>query len=93
MEKYTEILCLREMLKESNVPFHIFRRLDGYQILYPNIHTPRCSIIQHEFSYGGKDNLIEIQGLLTIEERKSSSVLGYLDAKNVFERIKKDFNN
>jgi hypothetical protein len=48
-----------------------------------------CSVIEHEFSYGREKDLLEIQGLMTEQEmeEEQDTVLGYLTADNVFERI------
>lgn len=53
-----------------------------------------CSVILTTGSYGHEKGLLEISGLMTEEEydETGDSVLGYLDAVNVFERIKKHFN-
>ena len=94
--KYTEIFKLKSMLEESNIPFEFSIReyeLDKlYQICYPKYGDGRkCSVIQGKGSYGGEYNLLEIMGLLTEEEEEYDSVLGYLTAENVFDRIEKDF--
>ena len=49
-----------------------------------------CSAIETPMSYGNEKDLIEIQGLLTDKEYKETgrSVLGYLTAEDVFNRIK-----
>ena len=89
--KYKEIFRLKEMLEKATIPFkfkHVFR--NGYQIVYPN-DTFICSVIEHDFSYGSDEDLLEIMGLLTNEERKFDSVKGWLTAENVFERIKKHY--
>lgn len=91
-EKYTEIFRLKKMLEDANIPFEFLWHGDlmGFQICYPATGDKRvCSVIEHSFSYGNEDNLLEICGLLTEEEAEVDSVLGYLSADNVFERIKK----
>lgn len=52
-----------------------------------------CSVIFSSGSYGHEEGLLEISGLLTAEEyeREHDTVLGYLDAENVFARIKKHY--
>ena len=93
--KTTELDKLQRMLEEANIPFkrmnHPFA--DGAMIGYPNLNLDVrvCSIIETEFSYGGKNDLLEIMGLLTDQEAQRDSVVGYLNAENVFARIKKDF--
>ena len=87
--EYKKIFRLKEMLEKAGIPF-IFKELnDGYQILYKNdSRETKCSVIEHEFSYGHEEDLLEIMGLLTDEESKDGSVLGFLTAENVFKRIK-----
>ena len=94
--KYTEIFKLKDMLEESNIPFEFKIREFGadklYQICYPKDgYRRKCSVIQGKGTYGGEENLLEIMGLLTKAEEEYDSVLGYLTAKNVFDRIEKDF--
>lgn len=62
---------------------------ESYQICYPGFRTDIriCSVIQSWVSYGGVNDLLEIQGL-THEE---NDVEGHLDANEVFERIKKHY--
>ena len=94
-ENYKEIFRLKEMLEKANIPFEFKEHHDyrnGYQILYPaDGEINRCSVIEHSFSYGNKRDLLEIMGLLTDEESEYDSVVGFLSAENVFERIKKDY--
>ena len=60
------------------------------QVWYPNTKEPKMDVICHEYSYGGKNGLLEIMGLLTDEEAEYDSVVGYLTAENVLARILKD---
>ena len=49
-----------------------------------------CSVVEGDFTYGGDENLLEIMGLLTLEEREDhDDVIGFLTAEDVFERIQK----
>lgn len=51
-----------------------------------------CSVIAD--GYGSKEGLLEISGLLTDEEyERGDSVVGYLNAENVFNRIKSHFES
>ena len=89
--RYQEILNLDKMLTQLNIPHELKRNFDGWQVCYPaSAPTFRIlSAIEHYGSYGKEQDLIEIMGLLTDEERKYDSVCGYLTASNVLERIKK----
>lgn len=90
-DDYQEILKLHEMLEEAEIPHAMLRKLDGWQIGYPALEpiTGRvCSVIEHRYSYGAREDLLEIMGLLTAEEEQWDSVCGYLTAENVFARIR-----
>ncbi len=50
------------------------------------------SVIQGHGTYGEKEDLLEIQGCLTSKESTEDSVKGHLSAKEVFKRIKKNYN-
>ncbi len=93
---YTEILKFAEMLKQVEIPFKISELHGGYHIQYPSDSNCVCSVVEHSFSYGAENNLLEIMGLLTEQERAEdicddSAVKGYLSAENVFERISKHY--
>ena len=90
--KYEEILKLDKMLTETSIP-HILRRcMDGWQVCYPDAYISNrgciMDAIEHFGSYGVENDKLEIMGLLTPNEENFDSVLGYLTAENVFERIK-----
>lgn len=88
MNKYKEIFRLKEMLEKENIPF-IFRDLFyGFQINYPDIKNRVCSVVEHNYSYGHNQDRLEIMGLISDEET-DDDVLGYLTARDVFERIYK----
>lgn len=93
MEKYTEILKLKDMLEKAGIPFKFEDSFDGYHICYPKAGEERvCSVIEHCGSYGHDKDLLEIMGLLTEEEAAEDDVAGWLTAENVFSRIKADFD-
>lgn len=91
-ETYLEIHKLREMLTSVSIPFVFVRLYDGWQVCYPgDIRSDKCecSTVQHFFSRGSEDNLLEIMGLLSEEEKEEyGGVLGWLTAQEVFVRIK-----
>lgn len=111
--KYTEIFKLRKMLSESKIPFdfidhNLIRPCQRYQICVPSsepIQKRIISVIQGSGTYGGQDDLLEIMGLLTEEEKNEGyevvgcltnegyEVVGWLTAENVFARIKKHFDD
>lgn len=89
--KYNEILKLKEMLESAKIPFGFSKLHGGYHIVYTADSNKRiCSVIEHDFSYGREKDLLEIQGLMTKEELEETqdTVLGYLTAAEVFQRIK-----
>ena len=90
VKSYDEIFKLESMLKKAHIPF-IFKRqpdMNGFQICYPVYRHDRiCSVILHDGSYGREQGLLEIMGLLMPWE-DGDDVLGYLEAEDVFERIK-----
>ena len=99
---YKEIIKLKEMLENANIPFDFFRWLenddlpkdyldtmDGYVLKYPNRGSGEvCSVIEHGGSYGHKDDKLEIMGLTGTDD-----VEGWLSAKEVFNRIKKHYES
>lgn len=84
---YTEILKLKEMLENENIPFAFAPHFDGYLVHYPEMQDFDCSAIQFFGSYGHDQDLIEIMGLM--QEGDESDIIGYLTAEEVFNRIKK----
>ncbi|MFR4383289.1 MAG: hypothetical protein ACLT4X_02790 [Phascolarctobacterium sp.] len=88
-----EIFKLKELLIKADIPFEFYLEKGGYHLCYPMDGEKRvCSAIQTNFSYGHEDDLIEIMGLLTEEEREEDSVKGWLAAEEVFKRIEKHWN-
>lgn len=90
-KSYTEILKLDKMLTEANIPHTLDRFLDGWQVIYSVNGKRIADAVQHCGSYGNEENLIEIMGLIKPEET-SDSVLGYLTARDVFNRINKHYS-
>lgn len=92
--KNYEILKLKTMLEEANIPFeftdNLFKKRDepSYQILIKKHDRKLCDCIYHFGSYGYYQGLLEIMGGLTKEEQEDTSVLGYMTAEQVFKRFK-----
>ena len=98
--KYTEILKLKRMLEEANIPFTFTDDLfnvkeTGAHIPYPHLYPAYriqlgdlADAIEHCHSYGNQQDLLEIMGGLTDEEMEHDSVLGGLTAEEVFKRFK-----
>lgn len=90
---YKEILRLDAMLTEANIPHTLDRLYDGWVLRYPtNGIEMIMDAIEHNGSYGRDNDQLEIMGLLTPEEEEHDTVLGYLTAEEVFERIRKHYN-
>lgn len=91
--KYHEILVLEVMLYQAKIPHTFEPHMGGWHIQYPDAEKCVCSAIEHNGSYGRYEDLIEIMGLLTEEEKMYDNVCGHLTAENVFERIKTHYEN
>ena len=86
--RYQEILRLDAMLTEKQIPHTCQKVMDGWQVIYPQDGKKRVmDAIEHFGSYGNEQDKLEIMGLLTPEEKKNDTVLGYLSAEEVFSRI------
>lgn len=88
----TELRCL---LNEAGIPYEDHPEPLDLSVMdrvwYVRDRNVICSAIWGVGSYGYKDGLIEIMGLLTEEERERDDVVGYLTPEEVFWRIKKDW--
>lgn len=101
MENKLEILKLKEMLEEANIPFTFNDNLfgiepdtTGYQIvIFGDEYEALCDAIYHAGSYGYREGLLEIMGGLTDEELLNDTVLGHLTAEEVFKRFKYCYEN
>lgn len=90
--KYQEILKLYTMLLDEDIPHEINRDIDGWHIHYPCFGRERVlSAVEFSGTYGAEEDRIEIMGLLTPKEYDHDSVVGHLTAENVFDRIKKHY--
>lgn len=89
---YKEILRLDVMLTEARIPHERARLMDGWQVWYPSKEHYILDAIEHWSSYGKESDRLEIMGLFIPEEEEDDSVLGYLTAEEVFERIRKHYN-
>ena len=77
-----EMHHLANMLGSANIPYEIEELWGGLHINYPNRENCVCSVICHDFSYGGHLGLLEIMGLTDDDD-----VQGYLTAQDVYNRI------
>lgn len=100
MSKYTEIFKLKEKLDAIDLEYEFhdhgnkLMKFEHYQILLFDEKGERIvSVIQGSGTYGGNDNKLEIMGLLTPEEEECESVVGWLSADEVYERIMKYYGS
>lgn len=105
-EEGWEIEKLHKMLESAGIE-HVYRYRDefhylagreieldpGYQIIIEECGKRIISVVEGFGSYGFEVNRLEIMGLLTDEELDADSVVGWLSAENVFDRIKEYFEN
>ena len=94
-ERYNEILRLKGMLEKAKIPFVFSKVFGGYHIEYPASTGRVCSVIEHDYSYGREKDLLEIQGMKKKKEYKETqdTVIGYLTAEDVFQRIEKHWKS
>ena len=91
---FAEMDKLEQLLVEADIPFEKERMFGGKHLIYPHKgETQVCSVILHRGSYGRHNGLLEIMGLLTDEELECDTVVGHLTADDVFERIKKHWED
>lgn len=83
-----EPLRLASMCLANNIPFEIAELYEGFIIAYPSFENRVSDAICHNGSYGRKEGLLEIMGLVN-EEEVGDEVEGYLTAEQVFERWQK----
>lgn len=91
---YNEIFKLTELLEKGNIPFEFKLIYDGYQVIIRNKNNFKIAdAVEHNYSYGNEEDLLEIMGGLTEEEEEFDSVLGGLSSEEVFKRFKYCYEN
>ena len=94
----TEMIKLINLCAKNNVPFELvedtFFEKSTPHLYYPSASKAKCSIVCHEFSYGGKSGKLEIMGLSEYftedGEPSDDNVIGWLDAEDVFTVLNTD---
>lgn len=71
----------------------LFYLSNGWRLCYPNEFNIVLSAVDFEGSYGHGRGLIEIMGLLTLEERAVDDVIGNQTAEQVYERILRHYES
>lgn len=90
----SELKKLEKYLKDNGIRYTLNSVCGGApdQIVVPSLdpYEREWDVVCHEYSYGGRQGLLEIMGsIVTAEERESDDVVGWLTAEDVIERIKK----
>ena len=97
----SEMYKLMNLLIKTHIPFEViedkfFEKITPH-IYYPCAEKPKCSIICHEYSYGGRVGRLEIMGLseyfTTDGVPMEDDVIGWLDAEKVFDAIFSDYHS
>ena len=90
----THMERLITLLNEHCIPFEVTVQpfFNSLQVWYPNQKNNICDIICHKYSCGGPQGYLEMMGLLTPEESKEDSVVGWLTSGEVFDRILDHYN-
>ena len=96
-----ELDKLEEYLKEHNIPYeredHEFDlNFNRHQIMIPGFGRPyeyEWDAICHRGSYGYEQGLLEIYGNLVDVETDGDSVVGWLTAQDVIDRIERKKND
>lgn len=102
-----EIFKLKHMLEKADIPFEFIKNfgyedisaellsfIEHYQICYPSRENMKISVIEGLGTFGREQDRLEILGGFTPWERfkYGNSPMGYLTVKNVFKRIKRDWD-
>lgn len=88
----TEMEKLINKLAKADIPYELVVQsfTNSIQVVYPSKANPVCDAICHKYSYGGKEGLLEIMGLVD-EDKIGDTVEGCLTADEVFDRIAKHY--
>lgn len=74
-------------MDEAEIPYHIYRRLDGWHLMYfADGGKEVCSVIEHKNSYGHEEDTLEVSGLIV--EPVGVAVKGGVTAEEVFAAIR-----
>lgn len=89
----TEMQKLINLLAKADIPYELTVQpfTNTIQVWYPTQANPVTDVICHEYSYGGKEGLLEIMGLVNEKNTGGDSVEGHLTADEVFGRIAKHY--
>ena len=61
-ERFREIQILHTMLEREQIDHRFLPLMGGFQITWPyDKYPPTISVIEHDLSYGSKEDLLELQ--------------------------------
>lgn len=83
-DKYKAILEVDKKLTEEGIPHELLRLIDGWKIAYPNQDDCRFDVIEHKYSYGHNEDLMEAMG-----EDLDDYVEGHCDVERAMELFRK----
>ena len=82
-----QMVKLMNILTLADIPYEVTECWGTPQVWYPSRKEAVCDVICHRGSYGYKEGLLEMMGLLTEEEGEEDDVVGWLTAWDVAQRI------
>ena len=83
MPKYNEIFKLEKLCKENNIECEMLDLYDGYKLSIIKDNKEITDAIEHQWSLGSKEDLLETW------EYDNDDVIGYLNAEETLDYIKK----
>lgn len=93
MNEINKLVCL---LAKANIAFELCPFPIGgectLQICYPDKDTCKVDAVSHQYSYGGKDGLIEVLGSVN-PDFPNYDVVGWLTAEEAFPYFVDKGNN
>ena len=91
MEKYNEIFRLKDMIEKENIEYDFNNLYDGYQIKITYEDKLIISVIEHEFSYDNKRDLVEFM-YIGSAPISINAYAAFMFIKDILE-LKKHYNN
>ena len=91
MEKYNEIFRLKDMLDKAEIDYTFNNLYDGYQIKITYEDKLIISVIEHEFSYDNKRDLVEFM-YIGSAPISINAYAAFMFIKDILE-LKQHYNN
>lgn len=87
--EYNEIKKLAALMTAEGIPFERREMYNGEMlILWSKGGNCLADVVEHDYSHGSEEDLLEIMGAMTEEESSRDSTLGSLTAEDVLKRFK-----